>query len=133
MRMGKGDPQLSLTAKYGLTSQLIMDGTINPDFSQVESDAGQVDFNLRNALYYPEKRPFFLEGQDKFTLAAAATGDPWRRPSTPAPSSIRAWASSSSARSLRRTRSPRSTPRTPCRKAGRPRRPTSASSATSTR
>ena len=76
MRMGKGDPQLSLTAKYGLTSQLIMDGTINPDFSQVESDAGQVDFNLRNALYYPEKRPFFLEGQDKFTLAAAATGDP---------------------------------------------------------
>lgn len=76
MRMGKGDPQLSLTAKYGLTSQLILDGTINPDFSQVESDAGQVDFNLRNALYYAEKRPFFLEGQDKFNLGAAATGDP---------------------------------------------------------
>ncbi len=76
MNMAKGDPQLSLTAKYGLTSQLILDGTVNPDFSQVESDAGQVDFNLRNALYYAEKRPFFLEGQDKFTLAAATVGDP---------------------------------------------------------
>jgi hypothetical protein len=67
---------LSLTAKYGLTSQLILDGTVNPDFSQVESDAGQVDFNLRYALYYPEKRPFFLEGQEKFTLAAAEAGNP---------------------------------------------------------
>jgi len=71
---GKGD--LSLTAKYGLTSQLIVDGTLNPDFSQVESDAGQVDFNLRYALYYPEKRPFFLEGREKFSIAANQAGDP---------------------------------------------------------
>jgi len=71
---GRGD--FSLTAKYGLTSKLILDGTINPDFSQVESDAGQVDFNLRYALYYPEKRPFFLEGQDKFNFAASVFGDP---------------------------------------------------------
>jgi hypothetical protein len=70
----RGD--LGLTGKYGLTSQLIFDGTVNPDFSQVESDAGQVDFNIRYALYYPEKRPFFLEGQEKFTLAAAETGNP---------------------------------------------------------
>jgi len=72
------DPQteLSLTGKYGLSSQLILDGTVNPDFSQVESDAGQVDFNLRYALYYPEKRPFFLEGQEKFTLAATTPGNP---------------------------------------------------------
>jgi hypothetical protein len=67
---------LSLTAKYGLTSQLILDGTVNPDFSQVESDAGQVDFNLRYALFYPEKRPFFLEGKEKFVLAATETGNP---------------------------------------------------------
>jgi hypothetical protein len=71
-----GQGAFSLTAKYGLTSKLILDGTINPDFSQVESDAGQVDFNLRTALYYPEKRPFFLEGQDKFNFAAGAFGDP---------------------------------------------------------
>ncbi|MBN2409464.1 MAG: hypothetical protein JXE07_06975 [Candidatus Aminicenantes bacterium] len=54
----KTKSDLSLTAKYGLTSQLILDRTVNPDFSQVESDAGQVDFNLRYALFYPEKRPF---------------------------------------------------------------------------
>jgi hypothetical protein len=76
LKMGRAESDLSLTAKYGLTSQLILDGTINPDFSQVESDAGQVDFNLRYALYYPEKRPFFLEGREKFALAASQTGDP---------------------------------------------------------
>jgi hypothetical protein len=68
--------ELSLTGKYGLTSQLILDGTVNPDFSQVESDAGQVDFNLRYALFYPEKRPFFLEGREKFTLAGTEAGNP---------------------------------------------------------
>ena len=76
LRAQKAKSDLSLTAKYGLTSQLILDGTINPDFSQVESDAGQVDFNLRYALFYPEKRPFFLEGREKFTFAASQTGDP---------------------------------------------------------
>jgi hypothetical protein len=75
LRAGNGQGAFSLTAKYGLTSKLIFDGTINPDFSQVESDAGQVDFNLRYALYYPEKRPFFLEGQDKFNFGASVFGD----------------------------------------------------------
>jgi hypothetical protein len=64
----KGD--FSLTAKYGLTSDLILDGTYNPDFSQVEADAGQVDVNLRYALFYPEKRPFFLEGSEIYNVAA---------------------------------------------------------------
>ena len=76
LRAREGLGNLSLTAKYGLTSKLILDGTINPDFNQVESDAGQVDFNLRYTLYYPEKRPFFLEGQDKFNFAASVFGDP---------------------------------------------------------
>lgn len=76
LRSEKGEADLSLTAKYGLTSQLIMDGTVNPDFSQVESDAGQVDFNLRYSLYYPEKRAFFFEGQEKFFFAANQAGDP---------------------------------------------------------
>jgi len=53
---------LSLTGKIGITSDLTLDATVNPDFSQVEADAAQVDFNLRYALYYQEKRPFFLEG-----------------------------------------------------------------------
>jgi len=62
--------EFSLTAKYGLTSDLIFDATVNPDFSQVEADAGQVDVNLRYALFYPEKRPFFLEGSEHYTIGA---------------------------------------------------------------
>jgi len=63
---------LGVTAKYGLTPQLMADGTYNPDFSQVESDAGQVDFNRRYALYFREKRSFFQEGNEIFNFAAAA-------------------------------------------------------------
>ncbi len=60
---------LSLTAKVGLTTDLTLDAAINPDFSQVEADAGQVDVNLRYDLYYSEKRPFFLEGNEIFAVA----------------------------------------------------------------
>jgi len=70
MTSSERKPKFSLTAKYGITSQLILDGTLNPDFSQVEADAGQVDINLRYKLYYQEKRPFFLEGLDNFNFAA---------------------------------------------------------------
>ncbi len=59
----------SLTGKFGLTSDLTLDGTYNPDFSQVEADAGQIDFNQRYSLYYEEKRPFFLEGSDLWRFA----------------------------------------------------------------
>lgn len=72
----KGD--ISLTAKYGITSDLIFDGTINPDFSQVEADAGQIDFNLRFALFFPETRPFFLEGLEKFNFGGHHRSDPLR-------------------------------------------------------
>jgi hypothetical protein len=67
---------LGVTAKYGLTAQLTADGTYNPDFSQVESDAGQIDINLRAPLFYPEKRPFFLEGQDAFNLGGPSQTGP---------------------------------------------------------
>ncbi len=67
---------LSLTGKVGLTSDLTIDAAYNPDFSQVESDAGQVDINLRNSLYYPEKRPFFLEGLEDFTFAGSVEQNP---------------------------------------------------------
>jgi hypothetical protein len=59
----------SLTGKFGITPSLMLDATYNPDFSQVEADAGQVDINLRYALYYQEKRPFFLEGMEDFKFA----------------------------------------------------------------
>ncbi|MGH7491823.1 MAG: DUF5916 domain-containing protein [bacterium] len=73
---GTGKFEGSVTTKYAITSELILDGTYNPDFSQVESDAGQIDVNLRFALFYPEKRPFFLEGNENFSFAGAANGDP---------------------------------------------------------
>jgi len=52
--------------RFGFTN-LSIDATVNPDFSQVESDAGQVTVNERFALFYPEKRPFFLEGIELFS------------------------------------------------------------------
>jgi hypothetical protein len=68
----------SLTAKVGLTSDLTADAAYNPDFSQVESDAGQVDFNIRYAIYYPEKRPFFMEGVEYFQFGANPEDSPLR-------------------------------------------------------
>lgn len=67
--------EVSLTAKYGITSNLILDGTYNPDFSQVEADAGQVDVNLRYNLFFAEKRPFFLEGNEIFKLGATQSSE----------------------------------------------------------
>jgi hypothetical protein len=58
--------ELGLSVRYGLTPNLSLDGTLNPDFSQVEADVGQVTINERFALYFPEKRPFFLEGLELF-------------------------------------------------------------------
>jgi hypothetical protein len=50
---------------------LAVDLAVNPDFSQVEADAPQIGVNTRFALFYPEKRPFFLEGIDLFTSPIA--------------------------------------------------------------
>jgi hypothetical protein len=58
--------ELSLGAQYAVSSTITTEGTYNPDFSQVESDAAQVDVNTTFALSYPEKRPFFQEGSDLF-------------------------------------------------------------------
>ncbi len=61
-----------LTARWGITPNLMLNATANPDFSQVEADAAQLDVNTRFALYYPEKRPFFLEGADFFLTPVQA-------------------------------------------------------------
>jgi hypothetical protein len=58
--------ELSLGAKYSLSSDATLEATYNPDFSQVESDAAQIDVNTTIALFYPEHRPFFQEGSDIF-------------------------------------------------------------------
>ncbi|MDX1630545.1 MAG: DUF5916 domain-containing protein, partial [Thermoanaerobaculia bacterium] len=63
---GDLDSELGLTASWGITPNLTLAGTVNPDFSQVEADAGQLGINQQFALFFPEKRPFFLEGADFF-------------------------------------------------------------------
>ncbi len=63
---GDYESNAGLDLKYGLTSTLVANGTFNPDYSQVEADALQIDTNRRFALFYPEKRPFFLEGAEIF-------------------------------------------------------------------
>ncbi len=54
--------------KYGVTSNLTLDFTYNPDFSQIESDRQQIEVNQRFPVNYPEQRPFFVEGADNFRL-----------------------------------------------------------------
>lgn len=52
--------------KWAITPSLTVEATINPDFSQIEADAGQIDVNETLGLSYPERRPFFQEGSDQF-------------------------------------------------------------------
>lgn len=59
---GDSDTNIGAAIKYGITSQITAEATINPDFSQVESDAFQVQVNRRYPVFYDEKRPFFMEG-----------------------------------------------------------------------
>ena len=67
------DGAFGLGVKYGITPNLTADFTYNPDFSQIESDRPQVETNQRFALFYPEQRPFFLEGQEIFQTATPLT------------------------------------------------------------
>jgi hypothetical protein len=69
---GDPDAEAGLTARWSVTSNMTFNGAVNPDFSQVEADVAQLDVNQRFALFYPEKRPFFLEGIDFFTTPIQA-------------------------------------------------------------
>ena len=66
-------PEGGANFKYGVTSNLTADFTINPDFSQIESDRPQVEVNQRFALFFPELRPFFLEGAEIFQIQVPVT------------------------------------------------------------
>ena len=61
-----------LTGKYSITPNVTLDFAINPDFAQVESDQLVVQANQRFPIFFPEKRPFFLEGIDIFNTQIAA-------------------------------------------------------------
>jgi len=66
---------VGLSGKYGVTSTITIDATVNPDFSQVESDAFQVEVNQRYPIFFSEKRPFFMENAGIFNLAGVGDGD----------------------------------------------------------
>ncbi len=62
----KVDGEIALGVKYNITSNLTTDLALNPDFSQIEADAAQINVNTTFALFFPERRPFFQEGADLF-------------------------------------------------------------------
>ena len=68
-----GDFQGGVDVKYGVTSGLVWDFTVNTDFSQVEADEQQVNLTRFN-LFFPEKRDFFLENQGIFAFGRTAGG-----------------------------------------------------------
>ncbi|MBN2354829.1 carbohydrate binding family 9 domain-containing protein [candidate division KSB1 bacterium] len=70
----ENDHNLGVSVKYGITSAVTAEATINPDFSQVESDAYQVEVNQRYPIFYTEKRPFFMEGVNAFDFALVNNG-----------------------------------------------------------
>ncbi|MDB4883355.1 MAG: hypothetical protein JWL95_2121 [Gemmatimonadetes bacterium] len=57
---------LGANVRWGLSNNFTLNGTVNPDFSQIESDEGQLQFDPRQALFFAEKRPFFLDGTEYF-------------------------------------------------------------------
>ena len=72
-----GEFEMGLDLKYGVTTNLIADLTLNTDFAQVEADEEQVNLT-RFSLFFPEKRPFFLEGAGLFDFGVPRPS--FRRP-----------------------------------------------------
>ena len=69
---GDANVEPGIDLRWALASDLSLNVTVNPDYSQVEADVAALDANTRFALSYPEKRPFFLEGTDLFETPVAS-------------------------------------------------------------
>ncbi|MEO8217330.1 MAG: DUF5916 domain-containing protein [Acidobacteriota bacterium] len=72
LESGSVEGQLGADVKWTPNADTAIDGTINPDFSQVESDVAAISANQRFAIFFPEKRPFFLEGIELFSTPIQA-------------------------------------------------------------
>jgi hypothetical protein len=70
--VGTTETEAGLSVRWGITPDLTANLAINPDFSQIEADTAQLAVNNRFALFFPEKRPFFLEGADYFSTPIQA-------------------------------------------------------------
>ena len=72
MEGGDTEIELGATVRWGVTPNLTLSGAINPDFSQIEADALQLSVNRPFAIFFPELRPFFMEGADFFDTSFEA-------------------------------------------------------------
>ncbi len=63
-----GHTNIGANLRWGVTNNLTLNATAKPDFSQVEADADQLSYDPRQALYFAERRPFFLDGIEQFTV-----------------------------------------------------------------
>ena len=59
--------EIGVDVKWNITPEISLTGTLNPDFSQVEADATQLNINNNFALFFGERRPFFVENADYFS------------------------------------------------------------------
>jgi hypothetical protein len=66
LESGDGEFDGGVDVKWVPSPSVVVDATVNPDFSQIEADAPQISANERFALFFEEKRPFFLEGVNLF-------------------------------------------------------------------
>lgn len=60
------NPDAGVDVRWGISQDVYLNATLNPDFSQVEADAAQLDINNTFSLFFPERRTFFLDGADYF-------------------------------------------------------------------
>jgi hypothetical protein len=58
------EPALGGNLRWAITPELALNATVRPDFSQVEADAGQIPGDSRYAVFFPERRPFFVDGAE---------------------------------------------------------------------
>ncbi len=72
LQSGDAEVQAGVSVRWGITPDMTANLALNPDFSQIEADVAQLSVNERFALFYPEKRPFFLEGADYFSTPIGA-------------------------------------------------------------
>ncbi len=62
----KTSPDVGANVRWRIVPNVTLNATVRPDFSQVEADAAQVPGDTRFALFFPEKRPFFVDGSDQY-------------------------------------------------------------------
>ena len=72
---GDVEAEPSLDVRWGINEDMILNATLNPDFSQVEADQAQLDVNNTFSLFFPERREFFLDGAEYFNTISTGNNN----------------------------------------------------------